>query len=1011
VFTRSIAEAESKEVRQGGRTASLWRVFQASESRAEWIQEALQELRSEGNAERVGVWLEEQGGGEGEGAWAFRGQVWEGDLGGEMREWERLPVEAPLPLDTLRAGMSSAYEVARFAQGAIVGPELELRSVVWAPVMVRQSLRGLVMQGTRSKWRELPRENAEKVAAELGILLELEEERRLAAARKADLDFGLRLKRLLSEEQSITMIFNQLAESCTRAESFGGAGTVFALVGELKKGPAPEQPKATHRENHVLIRAESGDETWSYGANGGPLEMLWRQAMENRRVAGAGAESFSLAKDISRIVAVPVVLGEDVAGVILAGLAKRRATLETLDRLEWRATLAGEVLQQERRLHADAREKLWWKALLESSGEAAILADRQGWIAGMSRGARVLLQDGAALLTGNLAEKRFVELFVPQHEQTIQSWISGNAERSDAAKQEKLECELKGGFRVLLRRPAVSGEAYSAIALERIETQERQPVVAKTSEALQQAIDWLEEGVAVFDNHGAILARNMMFLRYLGLDTAEGRGLRTLAQILPAAAKNAAQPELFAAEWRTLSNNDTEAVHEELSMAQPVAQVIQRYARPILGENGKNLGRVEVYRPASAGLKFQSKLEQAEKLASLGHRVTRIVHELNNPLTTILGNAQRMAQREGADQQHGEARQILQEAERASGIVRQLLNLPREARPELQRVSLNELVESTVDLQRASLDASRVKLQVDTEVGLPRVRGDRGQLQQVLLNLLQNAQQAIQESGKAGSLLVRTASVAPGRVKLEVQDDGPGIPETLQSQIFDPFFTTKPPDKGTGLGLAIVSGFVRQHGGTIAVHSRPGEGARFTVELPAAEEAWQPDRQEDRFARRAAGISSSESMTAPADGKAPRILVVEDEPTVAALIGDVLREEGMVVDILPDGRNALELTKTASYDLAICDLRMPGMDGQDFYAALVEAQSPLKEHILFVTGDGVAQRTNEFLAQHRLPHVAKPFRVEELTLAVRSLLWGSLHAAAAGAEHANTEQLGNWKKE
>ena len=127
--------------------------------------------------------------------------------------------------------------------------------------------------------------------------------------------------------------------------------------------------------------------------------------------------------------------------------------------------------------------------------------------------------------------------------------------------------------------------------------------------------------------------------------------------------------------------------------------------------------------------------------------------------------------------------------------------------------------------------------------------------------------------------------------------------------------------------------------------------------------------------------------------QAPHILVVEDEPTVASLIADVLREEGMCVDVLSDGQRALELVRKQSYDLAICDLRMPGMDGQIFYGALVHSQSPLRDHVLFVTGDVLAQRTREFLEGNHLPHVAKPFRVEELSLAVHGVLWGNRKAA------------------
>jgi len=313
-------------------------------------------------------------------------------------------------------------------------------------------------------------------------------------------------------------------------------------------------------------------------------------------------------------------------------------------------------------------------------------------------------------------------------------------------------------------------------------------------------------------------------------------------------------------------------------------------------------------------------------------------------------------------------------------------------------MSLNELVERTVKLQKPLLQGSRLHLKVEILKGLQPVKGDFGQLQQVLLNLLQNAHQAMEESGKGSIMGVRTAIGGPGRVRVEVWDDGPGVPEALQARIFDPFFTTKPAGRGTGLGLAIVNGFVRQHDGTVSVHSSPGEGARFVVELPAAEKLWEAAKPKQVKQARQPGslpaLSPGSRKTATATmEQAPHILVVEDEPTVASLIADVLREEGMCVDVLSDGQRVLELVRKQSYDLAICDLRMPGMDGQILYGALVHSQSPLRDHVLFVTGDVLAQRTREFLEGNHLPHVAKPFRVEQLSLAVHGVLWGNRKAA------------------
>jgi len=754
VFTR-IGKEEEEETTKARRTAgsgSVLRVGRAGARRAEWVQEALLELKGENGVDRVGVWLEQEVSADGmaAGPVLFRGDVWERGIGSGVPEWERLSVDAPLPMESLGKGRSCEYEVGGPKSGPILGPLLELQRVLWVPVLERRILRGLVMLGTQKRQKALPRVKAEAIAEELGLLLELQEERRLAAARKADLELFKRMQRLVSEQKNANLVLGQLAESCTGGESFGGAAAVFALIGERKDVQAAPPSSAPPAEQ-LLIRAQSGEAAWAQSVNQGPLESLWRQAVENQHVVGAEAGHLPLAKDISRILALPLACGKQIIGVLLAGLPRQKANLEELERLELRGMLAAEVLALE--------------------------------------------------------------------------------QRAEAARQT-----------------------------------------------------------------------------------------------------------------------------------------------------------------------FQSRMVHTEKLAALGQRVTGIVHELSNPLTAIQGNAQRLVLREGAGEHSGEAQKILAEAERATGIVRQLLHLARETRPEVCLVSLNELVERTAELQCVLLEGSRLHLKVETAKGLPGVKGDFGQLQQVLLNLLQNAQQAMEESGKGNTIGVRTAIGGPGQVRLEVWDDGPGIPEALQTQIFDPFFTTKPVGQGTGLGLAIVNGFVQQHGGTVSVHSSMEEGTRFVVELPAAGKVWRKAHHEqERPASRRESLPApppvrGETATGAMD-QVPHILVVEDEPTVSSLIADVLREEGMRVDVLSDGQRALELVRQESYDLAICDLKMPGMDGQIFYGALVQSLNPLREHVLFVTGDVLAQRTQEFLERNHLAHVAKPFRVEELCLAVRRMLWGNLKVA------------------
>lgn len=1001
MFARYRNNEQNAMSRTGECASTLLRVGRAGARHAEWIQEAIQELKDEEGVERVGVWLVDPAdtGATDAGPVIFRGEVWDQGVASGVPVWTRLSGDAPLPMEKLSAGVSCEYEVEGPKPGPILGPLLELRRVLWVPVLRQRILCGLVMTGTSKKVKALPHGKVERIAEELGLLLEIEEERRLNAAAKADLSLLRRIKNLLSEDHNASTILSELADSCTRDEGTGGAEVVFALIGEKKRGLAVGDTLFGSGEEQLIIRSQSGEPAWAHGVNGGPLETLWRQAVGERRVAGAEAEHLPLARDISRIVAIPLERGREVAGVLLAGMPRRKANMEVLERLELRAILAAEALEQEQRAQPSQAHKLWQNAVLESSQEPVVLVDRQGFIAGMSLTARELARPLRADFETDLAEMRFAELFRPGQWEEVQSWLESVFEKGPGNPGERLECELTGGRRVVLRRLATAGQELSAVGMAGIEEKKDAGQIQETQETLSRALEWLEEGVVVFDDGGRILARNTRFLQILGINGEARNALQTHEDLILAASKNAFEPEMFAVKWRALTENRGEGTQDELAMEKPLPQVVRRCIRPIVSSTGKSLGRVEVYREMTERRMFQSGMVQMEKLAALGQRVTRIVHELNNPLTTILGNAQRMMLREEAGSPSPEARQILGEAERAAGIVRQLLDLSRETRSEFRLVSLNEVVERSVDLQKGMLTGGTLDVKVETEAGLPHVQGDARQLQQVLLNLLQNAQQAMRESGVGTTMRVRTAFGGLGRVRLEVSDDGPGIPEALQARIFDPFFTTKPAGQGTGLGLAIVSGFVRQHGGTISVHSPPGGGTRFVVELPAAEEVREAvirgkAGEEEETEASSASLLHNEKIAAATREKAPCILVLEDEPTVANLIADVLRDEGMRVDLLSDGEKALEAAQQESYDLAICDLKMPGMDGQDFYGTLVRNRSPLREHVLFVTGDVVAQRTQEFLERHHLPHVAKPFRVEELSLAVRRMLWGNRKAAA-----------------
>ena len=383
------------------------------------------------------------------------------------------------------------------------------------------------------------------------------------------------------------------------------------------------------------------------------------------------------------------------------------------------------------------------------------------------------------------------------------------------------------------------------------------------------------------------------------------------------------------------------------------------------------------------------RMARMEKMAVLGQLISGIAHELNNPLTSILGYAQLLLQSAAPPPEttggSREAVHILEEAQRAGAIVRNLLLLAREEAPQRKPVWLNEIIGRTIALRRYELRLENIEVAEDLEAALPAVQADPQALQQLVLNLLLNSEQAVAAHGPAagGRIEIRTRATDDGRVRLEVRDNGPGIPPAILGRVFDPFFTTKPAGVGTGLGLSIVNAIVQSHGGGVRAENLPRGGAAFVVELQALPEAAEPAPGELSAGEHAVPEPRS---TAPTRRKARKILVVEDEPTVAQLVADVLREEGHTVVAILDSVAALGRVHRETFDLVICDLKMPRLDGPSFYEGALRSGRTGPDRVLFITGDTLRRRTLEFMEKNGLPFLAKPFTVEELTRAVESIL-------------------------
>jgi CheY-like chemotaxis protein len=295
---------------------------------------------------------------------------------------------------------------------------------------------------------------------------------------------------------------------------------------------------------------------------------------------------------------------------------------------------------------------------------------------------------------------------------------------------------------------------------------------------------------------------------------------------------------------------------------------------------------------------------------------------------------------------------------------------------------VNQIVRETLGLRAYEQRVSNITVIQALAAGLPQVFADGYQVQQVLLNLVINAEQAMLSAKGSGTLVVRTWHDAEQEsVVVEINDDGPGIPEEVQSKIFDPFFTTKEVGKGTGLGLTVAYAIVQEHGGHIRLDSQPLAGASFFVELPIS----------GGYALVPPPSSSGRSVDAT---EGASVLVVDDEVALASAIADALRDAGYVVDRAGDGVEALAKLRERAFDLVVCDLKMPRLDGKAFHRALAKDRTrdygfPTKGHtpkIIFVTGDVAGTDAEAFLQESGSRWLAKPFRLGDLLRAVREVL-------------------------
>jgi signal transduction histidine kinase/response regulator RpfG family c-di-GMP phosphodiesterase len=410
--------------------------------------------------------------------------------------------------------------------------------------------------------------------------------------------------------------------------------------------------------------------------------------------------------------------------------------------------------------------------------------------------------------------------------------------------------------------------------------------------------------------------------------------------------------------------------------------VVDRALLDALTQMGTQLGRaIERERAAIQAQRQQEAILQREKLAAMGSLLAGVAHELNNPLAAILLQADLLRADATPTQLAEGITEIAQAAARCERLVRQFLTLARQHAPERTAVDLQALITETMALLVLPLRLEDIAVDLRLAPDLPPLWADPHQLQQVLMNLVTNAQQALHQVPPPRQVTL-TTQIDPRRTRimLEITDTGPGIPSDIQARIFDPFFTTKPPGMGTGLGLSLCQGIIESHSGTIWVTSTPGQGTTFRIELPVVKVS------------ATTGPSPDQNAT-PLPLSPLAILLVDDEATIARALARLLHRDGHTVEVAANGRQALAKLQERSYDLIVSDWRMPELDGPGLYRVLEQEYPHLCQRTIILTGDTLSAEVDAFFAEHDIPRLTKPVTVA----ALRRTIAQALHTVGQAA--------------
>jgi len=369
---------------------------------------------------------------------------------------------------------------------------------------------------------------------------------------------------------------------------------------------------------------------------------------------------------------------------------------------------------------------------------------------------------------------------------------------------------------------------------------------------------------------------------------------------------------------------------------------------------------------------LQQELHLASRLATVGEMSSGIAHEINNPLTGVIGFSSLLLKKDLPDDIRKDVNVIYEGAQRVASITDRMLTFARQRKPERISVNINDIIKNTLAMRAYEMESSNIKVTTQLASDIPLTSADASQLQQAFINIILNAEMEMNLAHGKGNLTVKTERI-DNTIRVSFKDNGPGISKKNMDRLFDPFFTTRDPDKGTGLGLSICYSIVTQHGGKIYARSRLGKGTTFFVELPIVTK-----EEQLKMAEPAAEVSKTLSRA--------RILVVDDDTAVQQFLTTILTKEGHQVEIVENGDDALEKVGSEDYDVILLDIKLPGMSGIEVYKYMQKTVKSLARRVVFITGDTMSKDTMDFLSRTRAPYITKPFDDEQLMKDVDRIL-------------------------